>query len=107
MQRSHHLRRLTRAVAVAAALVGTACRGAGTLRERLAPRTPHERYAAALRDAGLDSTALGAAWLAAADAAVRSPAVAPLPLRETGTFAPGEVRAAAWRLAPRRGQRVR
>jgi hypothetical protein len=68
MHRSPRFRSGARLLVALAAALLTACSGAGTLRERLAPRTPHERYADALRTAGLDRTALGSAWLLAADA---------------------------------------
>jgi murein DD-endopeptidase MepM/ murein hydrolase activator NlpD len=96
------------AIAALASLLLAACGGpSSVLRERLAPSSPHERYAASLRDAGLDASALGRDWLSAAELAVGTAADAPLPLREAGTFAAGEARAVAWRVAPRRGQRVR
>lgn len=95
------------ALALLAATALAACGRGGALRERLAPRAAHERYAAQLRDAGLDRTALGARWITAAEGAVRRPAAAPLPFRESGTFAAGDAGVAAWRVAPKRGQRVR
>jgi len=74
-------------------------------RER--PATAHERYARALRDAGLDSTALGREWLAASDSALRSPLVAVLPAQEVGVYDRDEARAVAYRVALRDGQRFR
>lgn len=71
------------------------------------PASAHERYAHALIDAGLDSTALGREWLAASDSAVRAPFVAPLPVRELGAYSRHEARAVAYRVALRDGQQLR
>src|SRR5687768_17879508 len=45
------------------------------------PATPHQSYAHGLRRAGLLETALGREWVGAADAALRSPIPATLPMR--------------------------
>ncbi len=71
------------------------------------PATAHERYALALRDAGLDTTALGLEWLAASDSALRAPLSAQLPAHEVGVYERSEARAVAYRFALRDGQRVR
>jgi murein DD-endopeptidase MepM/ murein hydrolase activator NlpD len=68
--------------------------------------TPHERYAASLRQAGLDSTALGRDWLAASDSALRSALVADMPHREVGVYRRDEARAVALRVELRDGQRL-
>lgn len=73
---------------------------------RAEPATAHERYARALTDAGLDSTALGAEWLAASDSALRAPLAAPLPAREVGAYTRNEARAVAHRVSLRRGQQL-
>jgi murein DD-endopeptidase MepM/ murein hydrolase activator NlpD len=73
---------------------------------RPVPPTAHGRYAQALRDAGLDSTALGREWLVAADSALRAPLEAPLPTREIGAYSRSEARAIAYRVALRDGQRL-
>jgi murein DD-endopeptidase MepM/ murein hydrolase activator NlpD len=69
--------------------------------------TPHERYARALRQAGLDDTALGRDWLAAAESVLIRPGPTALPL-DTRIEVPAD---AAWavgfRLPLRRGQRLR
>ncbi len=94
-------------VAVPLALL-TACGPSGTLGLGRAPAaTAHERYANALRDAGLDSTALGREWLAASDSALRTPLTAALPAREVGVYTRNEARAVAYRLSLRDGQRLR
>lgn len=71
------------------------------------PRTGHERYARSLRDAGLDSTALGREWLAASDSALRTPYRVALPAREVGVYSRNEARAVAYRIALREGERLR
>lgn len=71
------------------------------------PRTGHERYARSLRDAGLDSTALGREWLAASDSALRAPYRVALPARELGIYTRNEARAVAYRIALREGERLR
>ena len=97
-----------RRLAVAAGLLlAAACSGgAGPIGERLAPATAHERYARSLRDAGLDATGLGAAWLSAADSALASATPVALPFAETGYFAGDEARAVAYEIRVRGGQRL-
>jgi murein DD-endopeptidase MepM/ murein hydrolase activator NlpD len=85
-------------------LVG--CDPADVLRERVRVLTPHERYAQAITNAGLDSTALGRDWLAASDSALRSPIPASLPFREAGFYSRGEARAVAFRFDLIEGQRL-
>jgi murein DD-endopeptidase MepM/ murein hydrolase activator NlpD len=60
-----------------------------------------------LRQAGLDQTALGRGWLAAAQSALRTTLRVTLPYREIGYFAPHETAAVAYRFDARRGQRLR
>ena len=102
------LRAAHRAALVAVALLLAACGPGGSLKTLGgAPRTAHERYARALRDAGLDSTALGREWLVAGDSALRSPYPLSLPARELGAYTRNEARAVAWRIALRDGERLR
>src|SRR5687767_8411634 len=100
-------RKLTRVV-LSAALLGTAACGADdALRDALTPTlTPHERYVKRLRDAGLDSTALGRDWIGAAERAVERPLAIALPFRETGYLAPTEAAAVGYRFFLRRGQKL-
>ena len=72
-----------------------------------AARTPHARYASALRQAGLDSTALGREWLAAGDSALQTPYALALPAREAGAYVRDEARAVAYRITLRDGERLR
>ena len=84
-----------------------ACGAEEALRDALTPTlTPHERYAKGLRDAGLDSTALGREWIAAAERAVQQPMVVTLPFRDTGYLTPTEAPAVAYRFTLRRGQKL-
>jgi murein DD-endopeptidase MepM/ murein hydrolase activator NlpD len=76
------------------------------LGELFEPGTPHEEYARALRDAGLERTALGSDWLSASERALTAPVDAALPFRETGFFPADEATAAGYRLTLRRGQRL-
>ncbi len=103
-RRPGHGRTTARALALASLLLAAACDVPEALRERTQPRTPHERYARALEDAGLDSTALGRDWLAAASAALQRPAPVALPFRESAYFAPHEAHAASWSVRLREGQ---
>ncbi len=86
------------------ALLLAACDVGKVLRERVRVLTPHEQYAASLRAAGLDSTALGREWLVAGDSALRAAIPMPLPSREAGFFSRAEARAVAYevRLVPGR-----
>jgi hypothetical protein len=93
------------ALLVAGAALAAGC-GAGAIREQFRPASPRDAYAGGLRSAGLDQTALGRDWAAAGERALAAPADAAVPLREQGAFVAGEATAAAWRLQPRRGQRV-
>ena len=70
------------------------------------PRSAHERYAARLAKAGLDSTTLGREWLAAAQRAIREPLTQSLPFRETGYISAAEARALAYRIDLREGQQI-
>ncbi|HEX5831223.1 MAG TPA: M23 family metallopeptidase [Gemmatimonadaceae bacterium] len=97
---------MRRLLAAALVVLAAACS-----REELAVHldpnaTPHERYAARLRAAGLDSTALGRDWLVAADSVLASAMPTTLPLRETAYFAADEARAVAYRVELRAGQRL-
>jgi peptidoglycan LD-endopeptidase LytH len=86
----------------------TACNPSSALRGlRDQPRTAHERYARGLRDAGLDSTAVGRDWLAASDSALATPLALTLPAREVGVYQRAEARAVAYRFTLRDGERLR
>ena len=96
------MRRLACVLVIALA----ACNPADVLRERVRVLTPHERYALAITNAGLDSTALGREWLRAGDSALRAAFPATLPFREVGFYSRGEARAVAFRFTLGTGQRL-
>jgi peptidoglycan LD-endopeptidase LytH len=70
------------------------------------PPTAYERYAVALQNAGLDSSALGTEWLAASDSAMQQPVPVTLPYQELVHFERSEARSVAYRLALQEGLRV-
>jgi murein DD-endopeptidase MepM/ murein hydrolase activator NlpD len=70
------------------------------------PLTPHARYARSLERAGLEGTALGREWLAAADTVLRAAHAVTLPHREAGAYVRDEARAVGWRVALRDGERL-
>ena len=55
------------------AVLLAACAPSTVLRPLLPPSFPHDEYARSLRQAGLDQTALGRDWLAAAEHALTPP----------------------------------
>ncbi|HLK96675.1 MAG TPA: M23 family metallopeptidase, partial [Hymenobacter sp.] len=88
-------------------LLLTACGKQQTLQGLFQKSTPHEAYARRLRQAGLDRTALGRDWLAAADRALRDSLLVTLPFQETGYFAAERAMAAGYRYQVREGETVR
>ncbi|MGI9181792.1 MAG: peptidoglycan DD-metalloendopeptidase family protein [Longimicrobiaceae bacterium] len=82
------------------------CRAMEPLRDAIHAPTPYERYAASLRSAGLEETALGRDWLGAGEQALREPQRAALPLREAGYFPAEEAFAVGYRFSAQRGQRL-
>lgn len=78
-----------------------------SMREAFRDRTPHDRYATALRNGDLAETALGRSWLAAANRALQEPLTATPPFREIGYFDPAQPSAIGYRVTALRGQRVR
>lgn len=87
-----------------ALLIG--CTGIDVLPEPLRPNSRHQRYAKILEQAGLAESNIVRAWAAAADAALRDPVAASLPLRETLYFDPAEPMAYGYRLGLKLGQRL-
>src|SRR5690242_12196617 len=75
--------------------------------EQLFDRRPaRERYLDALEKAGLGSRALVRDWVAAADRALREPAIVTAPHAEQGYVAASDVVALGFRVTARRGQEV-
>jgi len=68
--------------------------------------TPHERYEHGLREAGLDVTALGRDWLAAASHALEEPVTISPPYNEVSYMDAGEAGAVGYRVSLVRGQRI-
>jgi peptidoglycan LD-endopeptidase LytH len=68
--------------------------------------TPHEQYQKSLIKSGLDQRALGRQWIGEANASLQRAAPIASPYREVGWFAGDDVRAAAWRMDVKRGQRI-
>jgi murein DD-endopeptidase MepM/ murein hydrolase activator NlpD len=87
-------------------LIAAGCKGGIPSPEELLPQTPHERYSRALENAGLDETALGRDWLAAAERALREAPAFTLPLAEAVYFPAEAAGAASYRLTLRRGERL-
>jgi peptidoglycan LD-endopeptidase LytH len=84
-----------------------ACESIEELIERPRGATPHERYADALRIAGLADAALARDWLGAASASVRSAHDVAAPFEEAGYLPPERPTAVSWSVSLQRGQRVR
>lgn len=72
----------------------------------ISPRSPHESYAATLRESDLDTTALGQDWLRAAATSLERPVQARSPFQETGYFAPDTPNAIAYGFELQRGRRL-
>jgi murein DD-endopeptidase MepM/ murein hydrolase activator NlpD len=87
-------------------LLGVSACSRESLREFFAGYTPHERYERALLAAGLDQTALGSDWLAAAGTALENAVTVASPYREESYLDPREVIATAYRVSAQRGQRI-
>ena len=69
--------------------------------------SPYEHYAKSLRDADLDETILGRAWLTAGQRSLQDSTTITLPFRETGYFAAEQPQAASFRYPVRVGQIIR
>jgi murein DD-endopeptidase MepM/ murein hydrolase activator NlpD len=100
--RAHRVAVLVLAVAGVAAV---ACSSGGLLsRLTLAP-SPHEQYAASLRDANLHLSGMGADWLRAGEDALTRPLTVTLPFRESAYFPADRPIATAYRFELKRGRR--
>ena len=97
---------IVRFATIAAVLCVSACKDGITLFDPPPPASAHERYANGLEKAGLQQTALGRDWLAAAASSIRKPLNVSLPFREAGYFAASEARAVAYAVRLREGQRI-
>src|SRR5690242_1623462 len=99
-------RRLFCPALIATVAVVGACSKVAPLLEKPRPASAHERYAHGLEDAGLENTALGRDWLAAAETSIRKPLTIQLPFRQAGYFAAAEAHALAYAISLREGQRL-
>lgn len=82
------------------------CSQQQTLRGVFQNQTPHEKYAAKLRSAGLHETAAGQQWLQESQQALQDSITVTLPFKETGYFAADKPRALGYRIDAKRGQRL-
>lgn len=99
----------TRPVPVLAVVIGLladACDTGGGPSIRFIASTPHQEYEAQLRQAGLDVTALGRDWIAAADEALTAPVDVDAPHLEARYLDPAHATAVAYRMVLERGQRL-
>jgi len=87
-------------------VLAAACDKVAPLFEAPRPASAHERYAKGLERAGLEKTALGRDWLAAARSSIQKPLTVVLPFRETGYFAASEARAMGYAISLRNGQKL-
>jgi murein DD-endopeptidase MepM/ murein hydrolase activator NlpD len=87
------------------ALFATACASDGG-HDVFAGYTPHERYEHGLRTSGLDVTALGRDWLAAASRALEAPVRISPPYNEVSYMDAAEAGAVGYRVSLARGQKI-
>src|SRR5919106_16130 len=106
MDRSRRRARRVRVLVIMAASCVGGCRPGTPIREAVRPTSPYEQYAASIREAELDTTALGREWFAAGQRALQEPVVVMLPFREAGYLSPSEPAAIAYQVELRRGQRL-
>jgi murein DD-endopeptidase MepM/ murein hydrolase activator NlpD len=103
----HGLRaRVIPVLAVGIGLLAGACETGGGPSIRFIASTPHQEYEAQLRQAGLDVTALGRDWIAAADEALTAPVDVDAPHLEARYLDPAHATAVAYRMMLERGQRL-
>ncbi len=68
--------------------------------------SPHDAYGQRIKDAGLDRTAMGSAWLQTASQAINKALTITIPYKETGYFAADKVQSTVLRFEARRGQKL-
>lgn len=69
-------------------------------------KSPHEQYADKITNAGLNGTALGRQWFAAAEQSLTSPLSVSLPYNETGYFPAEQPKVASLIFMARRGEKL-
>jgi murein DD-endopeptidase MepM/ murein hydrolase activator NlpD len=99
------MQRTKTALILLALLAPLGCRSE-PVREFLDNYTPHERYERRLRAGGLDQTALGGEWIAAAASALATPIAVDAPYREDSYLDARGATAVAYRISLRRGQHL-
>lgn len=87
-------------------LVGLVACGGDSFRGLFAGYSAHELYERGLTEAGLDQTALGRDWLAAAATALENPVPVAAPYREESYLDPRVAMATGYSVTLRRGQRI-
>jgi murein DD-endopeptidase MepM/ murein hydrolase activator NlpD len=98
--------RIRSSIVLTFAIAAYACRQPDAPRPALQDAPTHERYTAALSEFGLDKTAIGQDWLAAANKALANPIPTSLPFRESGYLAPSDPSAIGYAFELRRGRRL-
>ncbi|MFD2286164.1 peptidoglycan DD-metalloendopeptidase family protein [Pedobacter petrophilus] len=68
--------------------------------------SPHEQYKRKLETAGLDKTAMGLAWINAAESSIQKALNITIPYQETGYFDAGKIPAASYRFSATKGQKI-
>jgi murein DD-endopeptidase MepM/ murein hydrolase activator NlpD len=68
--------------------------------------SPHDQYAQRLKDAGLDHTALGGAWLQSASQSIGKAVTISIPYKETGFFEADKIQVTALRFEAKRGEKL-
>lgn len=68
--------------------------------------SPHDAYAQRLKDAGLNRTAMGSAWLQKAQSSLGNALNISIPYKETGYFSAEKIPAATLRFDAKRGQKL-
>lgn len=87
-------------------LLGVSGCSTESVREFFGGYTPRERYEQALRQAGIDQTALGSDWIAVAGASLDDAISVTAPYSEDSYLDPREATATAYQVSLRRGQRL-
>jgi len=68
--------------------------------------SPHDAYAQRLKDAGLDRSAMGTAWLQKSESSIINALNIDIPYKEMGYFSAEKVPAMALRFSAQRGQKL-
>lgn len=89
-------------ILVAIILIGCSTSGPGIF----ARKSAHELYSQKITDAGLATTAMGSAWLAAAESSLNQPLAVTVPYRETGYFESERPMAVGLRFPAKKGEKL-